>query len=51
MHYRDLYFEYKSLTRVIGEPTFETLHQLLLELMANTVSVPSNLGGGAHGYI
>ena len=49
--YRDLYFEHKNLTRISSEPTFATLHQLLLELKANAVSVPSTLGGGAHGFI
>ena len=49
--YRDLYFEHKNLTRISGEPTFVMLHQLLLELKANAVSVPSTLGGGAHGFI
>ena len=50
-HYRDLYFEHKNLTRISGEPTFASLHKMLLELKANAVSVPSTLGGGAHGFI
>ena len=50
-NYRDLHFEHKNLKRISGEPTFATLHQLLLELKANTVSVPSTLGGGGHVFI
>ena len=48
--FRDLYFEYKALTRVNGEPTFTSLQKLLLELKLNAVSVPTTLGGGAHGF-
>ena len=51
VNFRDLYFKYKSLTRISGKPTFSTLHNLLLELKANAVYTPSTLGGGAHGFI
>ena len=47
---RDLYFEFKELTPIVGEPEFDGLHQMLLEIKANLSSVPSTLGGGAHGY-
>ena len=47
---RDLYFEFKELTPIIGELEFDGLHQMLLEIKANLSSVPSTLGGGAHGY-
>ena len=50
-HYRDLYFDHKNLPRISGEPIFASLHKILLELKANTVSVPSTLGGGAHSFI
>ena len=50
-NYRDLYFEHKSLTRISSKPTFATLHQLLLELKVNAVSVPITLGRGAYGFI
>ena len=50
-HYRNLYFEHNNLTRISGEPTFASLHNILLELKANAVSVPSQLGGGAHSFI
>ena len=50
-HYRDFYFEHKNLTRISGEPTFASLHKVLLEFKADVVSVPSQLGGGDHGFI
>ena len=50
-NFRDLYFEHKSLTRIIGEPTLSRLHLMLLQLKANISSIPSTLGGGQHGYI
>lgn len=48
---QNLYFEYKDLTQISGEPTFSTLHYMLLQLKANESSVPSELGCGAHGYV
>ena len=47
---RENYFEHKDLSRIVGEPVFDNLHQMLLEVKANLSSVPSTLGGGAHGY-
>ena len=47
----DLYFEYKVLPRVVGEPTFKVLHEILKQLKANTSTVPCMLGGGANGYL
>ena len=47
---RRLYFEHKDLPRIVGEPVFDSLHQMLLEVKANLSSVPSTLCGGAHGY-
>ena len=49
--YRDLDLEHKNLTRISVEPTFASLHKILLELKANAVSVPSQLGGGSHGFM
>ena len=37
--------------RIIGEPSFTSLHDLLRRLKANASSVPCTLGGGAHGYV
>ena len=50
-HHRDLYFEHKKLKRISGEPIFAIPHKILLELKATAVSVPSQLGGGFHGFI
>ena len=43
----------EDLTRRPGCPTYESLHQLQLELKANTISVHSNLlgGGNQHGHL
>ena len=47
----DLYFEYKVLTKIVGEPTFDKLHVLFRELKANAAAVPCTLAGGANGYL
>ena len=47
---RELHFEYKSFTRIVGEPEFDSLHQMLLEVKEHLSYVPSTLGGGAHVY-
>ena len=49
-NFRELYFEHKELTRIMDEPTFGPLHNMLLELKANASSISCNLGGGAHSY-
>ena len=36
----ELYFEYKLLTKMIGEPTFDTLHEMFRQLKANTGLLP-----------
>ena len=51
INYRELYFEYKELTRIEGEPTAEHLIRLNKELKANALSVYSNLGGAQHGHL
>ena len=48
---KDLYFEYKVLPRIVGEPTFDSLHEMLKQLKANAAAVPCTLGGGANGYL
>jgi hypothetical protein len=50
-NYQETNFEYKDLTRIHGEPTFEALKTLSKELKANAQSVYSNLGGGQHGHL
>ena len=46
-----LFFEHKILPKILGEPTFDKLHQLLRWMKANACSVPCTLGGGANGYV
>ena len=49
--YKYFYFEHPVLTTIRWEPTYETLHHLKNKLKSNTISVPTNLGGGNHGYL
>ena len=51
INYIDQYFEFKELTKIHGEPTYENLKNLHNQLKTNATSVPSNLGGGAHGHL
>ena len=47
----ELYFEYKVLMKIIGEPTFNKFHEFFRQLKANTAEVPCTLGGGADGNL
>ena len=47
----DLYFEYKSLTKIVRESNFDKLHVLFRELKTNTAAVPCTLAGGANRYL
>ena len=47
----EFYLEYKVLTKIIGEPTFNKFHEMFRQLKANTAAVPCTLGGGANGYL
>ena len=47
----ELYFDYKLLTKITGEPTFIKLHKMFRQIKANTAAVPCTLGGGANGYL
>ena len=49
--YKYSYFEHLVLTRIRGEPTYETLRHLKNELKANARSVPTTFEGGNHGYL
>ena len=49
--YRNTVFEYPTLTKLHGEPTFEGVRLLHKELMVNSQTVHSDLGGGAHGHL
>lgn len=45
------FFEYPTVTRIHGQPTYETLQRLYNELKSNAGSIPSSLGGGANGHL
>ena len=47
----ELYYEYKVLTKIVGEPNFEKLMVFFQELKANTAAVPCTLAGGASRYL
>ena len=51
INYREAFFPIKDLTRIIGMPTYETLHMMYLELKTNSTSVHSNLAGGLFGHL
>jgi hypothetical protein len=51
VNYRETFFEHPDLTKIIGIPTFDTLHQLNQEIKSNAISVHANLGGGQHGHL
>ena len=51
VNYVDTYFEFKELTKIHGEPTFESLKKIKDELKANASAVTSDLGGGANGHL
>jgi hypothetical protein len=47
----DTYFQHKLLTKVVGQPTYESLQNLSTEIKANASSVPSTIGGGLYGHL
>jgi hypothetical protein len=47
----DTFFQHKVLTKVHGQPTYESLQTISTELKANAASVPSTLGGGLYGHL
>ena len=49
--YAKTYFEYPRLTKIHGEPSFDTLKPFRNEIKANLASVSSELGGGIHGHL
>ena len=51
VNYRTTVFEYPTLTKIHGEPTFEGVRTLHKELMVNAQTVHSELGRGAHGHM
>ena len=51
VNYHNTVFEHPTLTKIHGEPTFEGIRLLYKELMVNSQTVYSDLGGGAHGHL
>ena len=51
VNYKETHFPHQDLTKIIGTPTYVTLHELFIQLKANALSVHSNLGGGQHGHL
>jgi hypothetical protein len=49
--YIKTYFEFPTLTKVHGEPTYESLQEIKDEIKANAASVESELGGGVNGHL
>ena len=49
--YRNTAFEIANLTKIHGEPTFESIRKLHREVNINAQCVHSDLGGGAHGHL
>jgi hypothetical protein len=47
--FKSTYFQHSSLTKVYGEPTYQSLQKIYQEIKANATSVTSSLGGGLHG--
>ena len=50
-NYIETHFEYKELTKIHGEPTYETIKEIEKEIKANAKSVRSSLGGGNFGHL
>ena len=48
--YVHTYFQIPTLTKIHGEPTFETLKGLRDQIKANAGDVKTTLGGGRLGY-
>ena len=48
VNYRETFFLNPDLTRILGIPTYDALHQMQLKLNNNALSVYSKLGGGTH---
>ena len=51
INYIETKSEYKVLTKIHGEPNYKSIRLLFNQVKANAASVPSNLGGGAHGHL
>ena len=49
--YKSTNFEYTTLTKIQGIPTYEPLRKIKNEMKANAASVPCDLGGGNNGHL
>ena len=44
-------FPYQVLPKIVGKPTFDLLQDTHRKISNDAASVPTTLGGGAHGYL
>ena len=49
--YATAYFQYPSLDKIPGEPSYTSLKDLKRQIKANAISVVSDLGGGQFGHL
>jgi hypothetical protein len=48
---KDTYFQHPVLTKIHGQPMYESLQNLSTEIKANALSVPTTVGGGHYGHL
>ena len=48
---KEIYFKHAALTPISGNPKYDDLQSMYCQCKANVQSVPSILGGGAHGHL
>ena len=51
VNYHETFLPKLDLTRILGIPTYDALHQIKLELKSNALSVHYNLGGVTLGHL
>ena len=51
INYKEVYFNYATLSKVTGNPTYNDLQSLYKQVKDNGASVPSTLGGDRHGHL
>ena len=44
-------FPFKTLTPIVGEPTYTSINEITQQLYTNDSSCTSTLGGGNHGHL
>ena len=45
------YFPHKIINKIYNKPTYATIYEVIQKIRTNASSVPSTLGGGAHGLL